>query len=98
MSKVNPTSMHLGTYKMGCLNDITTQEICDILGFKTNVTADPAKVVNSWAFEVELPNGTREYAAIWDYKGSHKWNQFSTWGAADVFYTLFPGRYKHGAF
>ena len=52
------------------------------------LTDDPDKVVNSWQFKYQgIPCG------IWDYKGSHQFNRFSTFGPSIVFEKLFGEKY-----
>ena len=80
----------IGGGREGRINDITADEITEILGFSPNVKDDPYKVVNSWAGTF---NG-QEFA-IWDYKGSHMFGQFSTYGSSAIFQTLFGVRYTH---
>lgn len=77
-----------GTHRTGGLSGISAGEISNILGFKPNVQDDPDKVVNSWAGE-----GDGEQFAIWDYKGSHRYNEFSTWGDADTLSSIFGSNY-----
>ena len=78
-----------GGHKTGELNDITVEEIVSVLGFMPNVDDDPSKVVNSWGFNYDGgPCG------IWDYKGSHKFGQFSTYGPDHVFRKLFSPYYS----
>ena len=77
-----------GASKTGTLYDINVATITNILGFGPNIDDDPAKVVNSWGFEI---NGNR--FGIWDYKGSHHCGQFSTYGDSEVLSKLFPAHY-----
>ena len=75
-----------GDYRTGKLSDeLSPIAITEILGFEPNVDDDPDKVENSWGFTVD---GVR--CAIWDYKGC----QWSTFGPAEIFETLFPGYVK----
>jgi hypothetical protein len=100
--KITPSN-ELGSHRTGTLTNTTVEEINEILGFKTNVEDDPDKVENSWSFQVkwttkeakELNTGNlRSNGAIWDYYGSHKHGQFSTYGDAVVFQKLFGDKYK----
>lgn len=78
-----------GGHKTGELNDITVEQINEILGFAPNVADDPDKVVNSWGFTVD-----GHYCGIWDYKGSHTFGMFSTFGPDYVFRALFSPYYS----
>ena len=78
----------VGSHRTGRLENITTGEVNGILGFGPNVDDDPDKVVNSWGFKAMGQN-----CAIWDYKGSHKYKQFSTYGSHEIFSMLFGNRY-----
>ena len=73
-----------GGSRTGTLKDITVEKIIDVLGFKPNCKDDPYKVKNSWGFTVD---GVK--CGIWDYKGSHKFGQFSTDGPREIFIKLF---------
>lgn len=77
-----------GGHRTGTLSNITVGEITEILGFSPNCDDDPAKVVNSWGFEVD-----GRACGIWDYKGSHRIGEFSTFGPHEVFSNLFGARY-----
>ena len=80
-----------GACRTGTLLNTKSAEITKILGFKPNVEDDPNKVVNSWGFTVA---GT--LCGIWDYKGSHKWGQYSTNGPTHIFKALFGEKYQNG--
>jgi hypothetical protein len=77
-----------GASKTGTLYDINVTTITQILGFGPNIDDDPAKVVNSWGFEID-----GQKFGIWDYKGSHQLGQFSTYGNPKVLSKLFPAHY-----
>lgn len=77
-----------GSCRTGCLINTTVKEINVILGFTPNVDDDPDKVKHSWGFKAD-----GEMCGIWDYKGSNKWGQFSTFGPPKVFTTLFGNKY-----
>lgn len=66
----------------------TRSHIIQILGFEPNVEDDADKVENSWGFQVD---GVR--CAIWDYKGSHHDDIWSTFGPKEIFLKLFPNNY-----
>jgi hypothetical protein len=86
---VTPVGHISGTHRTGGLNNISAEQISEILGFKSNVDDDPDKVVNSWAGESD-----GELFAIWDYKGSHNYNQFSTWGDSETLDRLFGAYFR----
>lgn len=85
---ITPIADISGTHRTGGLSGISAAEISEILGFSSNVDDDPDKVVNSWAGELD---GVR--FAIWDYKGSHRYNEFSTWGDAATLSAIFGDNY-----
>jgi hypothetical protein len=87
MMVINPIDI-AGASQTGRLYDINVDTINEVLGFGPNIDDDPAKVVNSWGFEID---GKR--FGIWDYKGSHHLGQFSTYGDSDVLSKLFPAHY-----
>lgn len=74
MKIVQDTSF-VGTHRTGSINGLTAAKISKLLGFKPNMKDDPSKVVNSWQFRVD-----GKLCAVWDYRGSQKWNEFSTYG------------------
>ena len=78
----------LGSHRTGSLRGITVAEIREVLGFAPNCDDDPSKVVNSWGFTVD-----GEHCGIWDYKGSHRIGEFSTFGPHEVLSKLFGARY-----
>jgi len=87
-----------GMHKTGELRNITAGEIVEILGFGPNHDDDPSKVVHSWLFkirDVTDPESKPVLCGIWDYKGSHRFKQFSTYGPHDLLNDLFFGHY-HG--
>lgn len=77
-----------GGARTGGLINITADEITRRLGFGPNVADDPSKVVNSWGFTVD-----GKICGVWDYKGSHLLNQFSTFGPADKLKAVFGSHY-----
>jgi len=93
---ITPTTDINGTHKEGELRHISARDITDLLGFAPNVKDDPWKVKHSWAFKVR-PKGSDKQpvlVAIWDYKGSHRHNQFSTYGPHDLLGEMFFGHYS----
>lgn len=85
--KITPVAKP-GAHRTGTLYDINVKTISNILGFEPNVQDDPDKVVNSWGFEVD-----GVHCAIWDYKGSHNFGSFSTFGPNEIFEKIFPAHY-----
>jgi hypothetical protein len=73
-----------GSHRTGSLKNINKTQIAEILGFEPNVSDDPYKVENSWGFTVD-----GVFGAIWDYKGSHRYGVFSTYGPKEIFVKLF---------
>lgn len=80
---------NVGGHRTGTLTNITKKDIDRVLGFTPNVEDDPDKVKYSWGFTVD----GQEYG-IWDYKGSWRDKEFSTYGPNNVFALLFGERYK----
>ena len=72
----------VGPYRTGNLNK-AVDEIVAVLG-PANCDDDPDKVKYSWGFEVD-----GKYAAIWDYKGSHTYDSFSTYDPDGVVDLIF---------
>ena len=75
-----------GPYRTGTLTNVSYSEIVEALGFEENIDDDPDKVKYSWGFEVD-----GKYAAIWDYKGSHKFKTWSTFDPNRILKSLFEG-------
>lgn len=73
-----------GSHRTGTLSNVSAKDIKKILGFSANVKDDPSKVKYSWGFKADDVE-----CGIWDYKGSHKVNSFSTYGPKNVFVELF---------
>ena len=73
-----------GTHRQGTLRGVTVEKIKEVLGFAANFADDKDKVENSWKFTVD-----GKECGIWDYKGSHRYGQFSYYGPAEVFVALF---------
>lgn len=100
--KITPIN-EAGSCRTGTLTNTTVKEINEILGFEPNIEDDPDKVEHSWGFRVKwttleakkLNTGNlRSNCGIWDYKGSHRVGQFSTYGDAVVFQKLFGNKFK----
>lgn len=86
--KVEEYDGFIASNRTGNLYDINVSTINRILGFEPNQDDDPDKVENSWGFVVD---GVK--CAIWDWKGSQNYGQFSTFGPDDVFIKLFGTNY-----
>lgn len=86
--KIVPSTIG-GSHRTGILESISALEIEHVLGFAPNIDDDPYKVVNSWGFKVD-----GHECGIWDYKGSHTYGQFSTYGPDHVFKQLFGTHYQ----
>ena len=86
--KVEEYHGFIASHRTGNLMDINVSTITSILGFEPNIDDDPDKVENSWGFEVD---GVK--CAVWDWKGSHEYGQFSTFGPNEVFEKLFGTNY-----
>lgn len=98
MSTTNNTSKHnikpaflSSSYRTGTLVNINKTIITQLLGFEPNKDDDPDKVVSSWTFEVD-----GKPAAIWDYKGSHRVGQYSTYDPHGVLGEVFDSKFIGG--
>jgi len=78
-----------GPHRTGTLTGITAKEITKILGFASNVDDYASKVKYSWGFKIG-----GKLCGIWDYKGSYRYKQFSTYGPDHIFKKLFGDRYQ----
>jgi hypothetical protein len=65
----------IGNSRTSTVSGLTAKEVEALIGFPANCDDDAYKVKYSWGFTV---NGVR--CGVWDYKGSHEFNQFSAWG------------------
>jgi hypothetical protein len=72
----------------GRVEETTVEEINSRLGFTSNGWMDE-KVEYAWKFTA---NGFD--CAIWSYRSSHLWNQFSFFGPAEIFTKIFGDRAK----
>jgi hypothetical protein len=64
-----------GGSRTATIKGLTVAQVTKLIGFKPNVEDDPDKVENSWGFTVD-----GESCGVWDYKGSHRFKQFSADG------------------
>ena len=87
--KITPDETFVGTHRTGTIRNTTATRISEILGFEPNREDDPDKVVNSWQARVG-----DKIIAVWDYKGSHRHGQFSTYGDSKILSELFGESYK----
>ena len=92
--KIEPWQDNPGSHKTGELTRITAEEITAILGFEPNFGDDPTKVVNSWLGRTTSRDGQHKLFAIWDWKGSHLVDRYSTWGDPEILVELFQGSYS----
>lgn len=77
---------NIGSHKQGTLIELTKEDIVLMLGFEPNINDDPYKVKYSWGFTVD---GVE--CAIWDWKGSHSFYEWSFYGPAKKFIDIFGG-------
>ncbi len=77
-----------GAHRTGTLTNITKADIEAVLGFAPNIKDDPYKVKYSWGFTVD-----GKECGIWDYKGSYRFREYSTYGPDEVFVELFGDKY-----
>jgi hypothetical protein len=88
--KIIPDS-HCCGHQTGSIHGLTAVQIKNILGFASNVRDDDSKVKYSWGFRIGS-----EKAAVWDYKGSAREKEFSTWGDHATLRTIFGKHYFPG--
>ncbi len=79
--------VHLSTsHKTHSLINLSKEDIVRALGFEPNESDDPDKVENSWGFTID-----GKECGIWDYKGSHMFNQWSAYDPHGVMGKIFSG-------
>jgi len=83
MVNIKPVNLS-GTYRTDRLINLKKADIVNALGFEPNADDDPDKVVNSWSFTID-----GEPCAIWDYKGSHMYDEWSVFDPAKVIDKVF---------
>jgi hypothetical protein len=80
----------VASHRQGILTGTNVAEIDQVLGFKHRYirpSEGDGKVKHDWRFRVDGQD-----CAIWDYKGSEQYGQFSYFGPAHVYATLFGGK------
>lgn len=82
----------VGPHKTSTIEGVTREEIEALLGFPANCQDDPDKVRWSWGFEVD-----GVYCAIWDYKESADYNQWSAYGPKEALKKVFGDKCYEGA-
>ena len=73
-----------GSYLQHTISGLTALQVSEKIGFPPNQKDDPAKVVHSWGFKA---NGSA--CAVWDWKGSQHFNQFSAFGSRETLCAVF---------
>lgn len=76
------------SYRQGSLSGPLPREIQSRLAVPTH-DDDPSKVRYSWVFWVFLGDAVHT-CAIWDWKGSYEWQEYSFFGPTKVMLHLFP--------
>ncbi|MDV6032756.1 MAG: hypothetical protein F9B45_22250 [Phycisphaera sp. RhM] len=90
MFKIEKLDWCRGSHRTGSIA-VDWESITETLGFPPNGAASAdGKVIDRWDFRCDECD-----CAIWDYKGSHLFDQYSTFGPARVFRHLFGDRYTH---
>jgi len=86
----NVQTQHQDTqiHRTGSLINITVAEISKQLPGIVCAAGDPLKVKYEWYFQVKI-NDKMFPCGVWDYKDSSDQNQFSTFGASEVFRKIF---------
>lgn len=83
-----PFGGFIASHRTGTVQGMTKAKISKILGFKPNGSGDGYKVKTEWLFTYK-----GHELAIWDYKGSASFGQFSTYGPKDLLTELFGADY-----
>lgn len=86
--EIKPIQEH-GQYRAGTLVNMTPAKIAKALGFEANLQGDPYKVKHEWGFQV----GDSKFG-IWDYKGSARYGEFSTYGDSAILKAIFGENYQ----
>ena len=87
---IEMTRKSFGSHRTGTLDDMTAAKIAKVLGHKNNIgPSGDGKVTMEWRFYAD-----GNECAIWDYKGSAQDKQFSCYGPANIFKSLFGGDYS----
>lgn len=84
---IRPYNKRVMSFRTGSIQNVTEKDITTKLGIKPirySKNEGDGKVTRQWVFTVD-----NEKFAIWDYKGSAKFNQFSFWGQRDVMGKIF---------
>jgi len=81
------------TYKTGSLHGLTKAQLETILEFQPNMEVDQYKVRWQYGFTI----GT-VFCAIWDWKGSADFGDWSTFGEGEVLKVIFGNNYSDFAF
>jgi hypothetical protein len=89
---IQPITGHFDSCRQGTLRPIKHAEISALLGFQPtryNEYDGDGKVTMEWKFQI----GNAKFA-IWDYKGSASFGQFSVFGNAEVLRQIFGDRFS----
>ena len=89
--KIVPLTEHISSYRTGSIVGIKPEQVTAILGIDpiTEKSGD-GKVTIEWRFKAN-----HSACAIWDYKGSLKWDTLSVFMPAGVGKKLFGDAYKN---
>ncbi len=77
------TAECFSSHRTGTLRDMTRDKIASVIGFQAN-RAGCSKTGMEWAFTYK-----GHKCAIWSYKGSQQYGEFSTFGPSEAFAELF---------
>lgn len=89
--KIKPFN-DIASHKTGGLVGLTKEDVEARIGFPPNVDDDPYKVRWSWGFTVD-----GEVCAVWDYKGSADYKEWSAYGSDAALTKVFGNHYTKGA-
>lgn len=78
----------VATHCTGTIKGLSAAQISKILGMKPTDVNPHEKTVNEWKFTADCAQ-----FAIWDYRGSEKQKEYSTYGSSTVLAQLFGSHY-----
>jgi hypothetical protein len=88
--KITKAKEFISSFRTGIITGMSKNVIDSVVGFKgKKVKSGDSKVTIEWRFDVDgIP------CAIWDYKGSAKYEQYSAYMPATIGQALFGAAYN----
>lgn len=78
-----------GSHKTGQLSGISVDSVTRVLGFKPDGGDGGEKVKYNWDFKYRGHN-----CSVWDWKGSYRQKEFSTFGPSEILRELFGDNFE----